>query len=181
MRRFHPSTVKNIEKNLDKSRPQIHIEKRKMAVGPLKGGLAVFPEGVLVRGRVMSKVIDADNMRYTKRHEWVLLEDDVATVGLTDYAQLEVPEINFVEMPSEETELTAGEEAATVESPGDSLSVMAPVDGTVVEVNTLLEDNPELVNADPYGDGWIFRLEMTNLAAWRDLLTAEEYEEYLGE
>ncbi len=127
----------------------------------------------------MSKVIDADNMRYTKRHEWVMLEDEIATVGITDYAQMEIAEVNYVEMPAEEIELTAGDEAATVESPGDSLSVLAPLDGTVVEVNSLLEDNPELVNGDPYGDGWLFRLEITDIAPWQDLLTAEEYEEYL--
>lgn len=129
----------------------------------------------------MSKVIDADNMRYTRRHEWVMLEDDVATVGITDYAQLEIPEINYVEMPAEALDIGAGEEAATVESPGDSMSVTAPVDGLVVEINELLEDSPELVNSDPYGDGWLFRLEITDISAWRDLLTAEEYEEYIGE
>lgn len=129
----------------------------------------------------MSKVLDADNMRYTKRHEWVMLEDDVVTVGITDYAQSEIPEVNFVEMPAEEIELNAGDEAATLESPRDSMSVTAPIDGMVVEINQLLEENPELINADPYGDGWIYRLEITDLATWRDLLTAEEYEEYLGE
>ena len=128
----------------------------------------------------MSKVIDADNMRYTKRHEWVLLEDDVVTVGITDYAQREIPEVNFVEMPAEEIELNAGDEAATVESQNDSLSVLAPLDGTVVEVNDLLEESPQLINADPYGDGWIFRLEIVDMATWRDLLTAEEYEDYVG-
>lgn len=129
----------------------------------------------------MSKVIDADNMRYTKRHEWVMLEDDMATVGITDYAQSEIPNVNFVEMPAEETELNAGDEAATLESPHDSMSVTVPIDGMVVEINQLLEENPELINADPYGDGWICRLEITDVATWRDLLTAEEYEEYLGE
>lgn len=127
----------------------------------------------------MSKVIDADNMRYTKRHEWVMLEDDVATVGITDYMQKELSTVNYVDMPAEDVELSAGEEAATVESQNDSLSVIAPMDGTVVEVNRLLEDAPELVNTDPYGDGWLFRLEVTVIATWRDLLTAEEYEEYL--
>ena len=127
----------------------------------------------------MSKVLDADNMRYTKRHEWVMLEDDIATVGITDYAQQDLSSVNYVEMPAEDVELSIGEEAATVESQNDSLPVLAPMDGTVVEVNSLLEDSPELVNSDPYGDGWLFRLEVTNIATWRDLLTAEEYEEYL--
>ena len=128
----------------------------------------------------MSKVLDSDNIRYTRRHEWIMLEDDVATVGITDYAQSEIPNINYVDMPAEEIELNTGDEAATVESQNDSLSVIAPLDGTVVEVNRLLEDSPELVNTDPYGDGWLFRLDITDIATWRDLLTAEEYEEYIG-
>jgi Glycine cleavage system H protein (lipoate-binding) len=127
----------------------------------------------------MSKVIDADNMRYTKRHEWVMLEDDIATVGITDYAQQEISEANFVEMPAEGVELTSGDEAATIESSGDTLSVLSPLDGLVVEVNSLLEDNPGLTNSDPYGDGWLFRLELIDIMPWRDLLTAEEYERYI--
>ncbi len=130
----------------------------------------------------MSKVIDADNMRYTKRHEWVMLEDNVVTVGITDYAQGELGgDVSFIDMPVEGVEISAGEEAATVESQNDTLSVLSPMDGTVVEVNQLLEDNPELVSSDPYGDGYLFRLEVTDLSMWRDLLTAEEYEEYVGE
>ncbi len=127
----------------------------------------------------MSKVIDADNMRYTKRNEWVMLEEDIVTVGLTDYAQKEIPDITFVEMPAEDIELTTGDEAATVETSSDSLPVLSPLDGTVVEINALLEENPELVNTDPYGDGWLFRLEVTDISPWQDLLTAEEYEEYI--
>ena len=128
----------------------------------------------------MAKTVDADNIRYTKRHEWVMLEDDVATVGLTDYAQREIPEVAFIEMPAEDIELNAGDEAATLESSADSLSVLAPLDGRVTEVNALLEENPGLVNSDPFGDGWLFRLELTDVATWQDLLTAEEYERYVG-
>lgn len=129
----------------------------------------------------MSKVIDADNMRYTKRHEWVMLEDDVVTVGVTDYSQKEIPEVNYIDMPAEGLEINAGDEVATLESQAESLSVLSPMDGTVAEVNSLLEDSPDLVNSDPYGDGWLFRLEVTNISSWSDLLTAEEYEEYVGE
>ena len=128
----------------------------------------------------MSKVLDADDIRYSKRHEWVMLEDDVVTVGLTDYGQKELGKVSYVDMPAEGVEVIAGDEAATVESNSDSLSVMTPLDGTIVEINRLLEDNPELINSDPYGDGWLFRLEMTDIKSWRDLLTAEEYEDYIG-
>ncbi|MDR1519548.1 MAG: glycine cleavage system protein GcvH [Planctomycetota bacterium] len=127
----------------------------------------------------MAKVIDADNMRYTRQHEWVMLDDDVATIGLTEYAQREMPEINLVELPAEDVEIQAGDEAVIVESAGDSLSVLAPLDGTVTEVNSLLEDNPGLINSDPYGDGWLLRLELTDAGPWYDLMTAEEYEKYI--
>ena len=128
----------------------------------------------------MSKVLDADDIRYTKRHEWVMLEDDVVTIGLTDYGQKELGRVTFVDMPAEGIEVNAGDEAVTVESANESLSVMAPLDGTIVEVNSLLEDAPDLINSDPYGDGWLFRLEATDIKSWSDLMTAEEYEEWIG-
>jgi glycine cleavage system H protein len=145
-----------------------------------KTGRGVLRERPACGRGSMSKVLDADNVRYTKRHEWVMIEDDVVTVGITDYAQREIPGISFIDMPAEEVEINAGEEAATVESQNDSLSVLSPLDGTVTEVNRLLEDSPDLINSDPYGDGWLFRLEVTDVSAWGDLLTAEEYEEYIG-
>ncbi|MCC8179728.1 MAG: glycine cleavage system protein GcvH [Planctomycetes bacterium] len=127
-----------------------------------------------------STVIDANNMRYTRRHEWILLEDDVVTVGITDYVQQELPEVSYVEMPAEGIELNVGDEVVTLESQGDSLTVIAQFDGVVVEVNQLLEDAPELLNSDPYGDGWLFRQEISDMSSWHDLMTAEEYEEYVG-
>ncbi len=128
----------------------------------------------------MAKVIDADNIRYTRDHEWVMMEEATATIGLTDYAQSELPDINFVELPAEGLEVNVGDEVVTIESTRDSAAILSSVDGTVVEVNTLLEENPELLNSDPYGDGWLVRVEMTDLTTWQDLLTAEEYEEYVG-
>lgn len=129
----------------------------------------------------MAKVIDADNIRYTRDHEWVMMEEATATLGVTDYAQSELPDINFVELPAEGLEVNAGDEVVTIESTRDSAAVLSPLDGTVVEVNTLLEENPQLLNSDPYGDGWLIRLEMTDFTTWQDLLTAEEYEEYVGD
>lgn len=126
----------------------------------------------------MAKVPDADNIRYTKRHEWVLLEDAIATVGLTDQGRAEMGEITFVELPAAEVEFQAGDEAATLESKGDSLVILSPLGGMVTEVNRLLEETPELINSDPYGDGWLFRIELTDIGPWNDLMTAEEYESY---
>lgn len=133
------------------------------------------------KGGRMSKIVDSDDVRYTKRHEWIMLEDDVITVGVTDYGQKEIEGVSLVDLPAEDIEVNAGDEVATVEGNSESLSVIAPMDGLVVDVNRLLEDTPDLVNADPYGDGWLFRLEITNLSAWRDLLTAEEYEKYIAD
>ncbi len=127
----------------------------------------------------MTKVPDNDEIRYTKRHEWAMLEDDVVTVGLTDYGQKELGKVSYVDMPAEGVEVNAGDEAATLESANDSLSVLTPLDGMVVEINSLLEDTPELINSDPYGDGWLFRLEVADIKSWRDLLSAEEYEAYI--
>ena len=128
----------------------------------------------------MSHVVDADNMRYTKNHEWVMLEDLVATVGITDHAQKEMGEINFIELPAEEIEIHAGDEVVTLESEADTILVTSPVSGVLVEVNAALEENPAVVNNDPYGIGWLFRAEMKNMSEWNDLLTSEEYESYLG-
>ncbi|MDR3211846.1 MAG: glycine cleavage system protein GcvH [Planctomycetota bacterium] len=127
----------------------------------------------------MSKVVDSDNMRYTRDHSWIMLEDDVVTVGITDYAQNSLPDINLVEMPAEGLEVSVGDEVASLESLADSLMVVASVDGTVMEVNQLLDKNPQLINADPYGDGWIFRLEVLDVSPWQDLMTAEEYSRFI--
>jgi glycine cleavage system H protein len=128
----------------------------------------------------MRQVIDSDDVRYTRSHEWVMMEDLTVTVGITDYAQANLPGIDFVEMPSVGLEVNAGDEVATLETARDSAAVAAPVDGSVVEVNPLLEENPELINTDPYGDGWLFRVEMSDATTWQDLLTAEEYQDYIG-
>lgn len=122
---------------------------------------------------------DADNIRYTKRGEWVMLDDETVTIGLTDAAQSEIPDIEFVELPTPDEEMSAGEEAVAIESADESLSVAAPLEGRISEVNELLEADPGLINKDPYGDGWIFRMEVQDPTPWLDFMTAEEYEKYL--
>ena len=128
----------------------------------------------------MSHILDADNVRYTKNHEWVMVEDLVATVGITDHAQRELGEVNFIELPSDDVDIHAGDEAATLESDSDTVMVASPVSGELVEMNSALEENPSIVNQDPYGAGWLFRVEMKDMNEWQDLLTSEEYEGYLG-
>lgn len=119
-----------------------------------------------------------EELQYTKTHEWVRMEDDVATVGITEHAQDELGDVVFVELPETGSSLEAGEAFGTVESVKAVSDLNAPVAGEVVEVNSSLEDSPEKINEDPYGDGWILKLRVSGE---NDLLSAEEYEKALEE
>lgn len=102
---------------------------------------------------------DLSSYRFTQSHEWVLLAGGGATVGISDHAQSQLGDVIFLELPSVGTELKAGEKFGVIESVKAASDLYSPVSGTVAEVNTRLTDNPELVNNDPYGDGWMIRLE----------------------
>jgi glycine cleavage system H protein len=118
------------------------------------------------------------DLQYTRTHEWVRHEGDSATVGITDHAQDELGDVVFVELPEEGATFGAGDAFGTIESVKAVSDLYAPVGGEVVEVNSALEDAPEKVNEDPYGDGWIMRLRVSSEG---DLLSAEEYEKVLEE
>lgn len=117
-------------------------------------------------------------LQYTKSHEWVRVEDDVVTVGITDHAQEELGDVVFVELPEEGDSLSAGDTFGTIESVKAVSDLYAPVGGEVVEVNGTLNDTPENVNEDPYGEGWIVKIRSSEEA---DLLSAEEYEKVVEE
>jgi glycine cleavage system H protein len=119
-----------------------------------------------------------DDLQYTKSHEWVRTEGDSATIGITDHAQDELGDVVFVELPAEGDSFDAGEAFGTVESVKAVSDLYAPVSGEVVEVNSALEDAPEKINEDPYGDGWIIKLRTSGEA---ELLSPEEYEKVLEE
>ena len=114
---------------------------------------------------------------YAKTHEWVSLSEGVATVGITDFAQSQLSDLTFVELPELGTEFTAGDEAAVVESVKAAADVYAPVAGEVVEVNSELEDAPELINQDAFGAGWLFKLKMTDESDVDTMMDADSYEE----
>ncbi|HEX2742081.1 MAG TPA: glycine cleavage system protein GcvH [Rubrobacter sp.] len=119
-----------------------------------------------------------EDLQYTKSHEWVRTEDDTATIGITDHAQEELGDVVFVELPSEGDTFEAGEAFGSVESVKAVSDLYAPVGGEVVEVNSALEDAPEKINEDPYGEGWIVKLRTSDEA---DLLSPEEYERVVEE
>jgi glycine cleavage system H protein len=119
------------------------------------------------------------DLRYTKSHEWVRTEDDTATVGITDHAQEELGDVVFVELPSVGDTFEAGDTFGTVESVKAVSDIYAPVSGEVVEVNTALEDSPEKINEDPFGEGWIVKLKTSGSPD--GLLSAADYEKVMNE
>jgi glycine cleavage system H protein len=119
-----------------------------------------------------------EELQYTRSHEWVRTEGDTATVGITDYAQDELGDIVFVELPEEGATFGAGDSFGAVESVKAVSDIYAPVGGEVIEVNEALNDSPEKINDDPYGDGWIIKLRVSDEG---DLLSASDYEQFLEE
>jgi glycine cleavage system H protein len=116
-----------------------------------------------------------NELYYAKTHEWLRMDDGVATVGITDFAQGQLSDITFVELPDVGREVEAGDEVAVVESVKAASDIYAPAAGTVVEVNSDLEDAPELINNSPYEDGWLFRIELRKEEDVDNLMSAEEY------
>ncbi|WP_411964230.1 glycine cleavage system protein GcvH [Haloferax sp. YSMS24] len=118
-----------------------------------------------------------DDRKYLESHEWTTTDGDTVRVGISDFAQDELGDVVFVELPAEGDELSAGDEFGVVESIKAVSDLYAPVSGTVVAVNEDLFDAPELVNDDPYGDGWMLELEPSDTDEFEALLSAEEYRE----
>ena len=119
-------------------------------------------------------------IKYTKDHEWVKIEGDTAIVGITDFAQSELGDIVFVDVESVDEELNVGDVFGSVEAVKTVSDLYLPISGKVIEFNEELESEPELVNTDPYGKGWIIKLKIANDADQSELLSAEQYQEVIG-
>ena len=122
-----------------------------------------------------------EDLSYTKDHEWVRVKDNLATVGITDHAQHQLGDVVYVELPKVGDRFEASEPFGSVESVKAVSEVYMPLAGSVVEVNESLNDSPEQVNEDPYGEGWMIRIKMDNPSQVDALLTAIEYEDYIKE
>jgi glycine cleavage system H protein len=120
-----------------------------------------------------------EDNRYAKSHEYVHVEGDIGTIGITDYAQKELGDVVFVELPKVGSQLEQGDELGSIESVKAVSELFAPASGEVVEVNEALAEKPELVNTDPYGDGWMVRVRLSTPEEVDELMDAEEYEEYV--
>ena len=119
-------------------------------------------------------------LKYTTDHEWVRIEGDMAFIGITDYAQGELGEIVYVDVPTEGETVAAGEVFGSIEAVKTVADLLMPVEGEVVELNAAPEDQPELVNNDPYGEGWIIKVKMADPAKVETLMDAAAYSSFLG-
>jgi glycine cleavage system H protein len=121
-----------------------------------------------------------ENVKYTKDHEWISIEGDIATVGVTDFAQHELGDIVYVDIDTKGKSLTAEEVFGTIEAVKTVSDLFLPVAGTITEVNPLLESEPEKVNTDPYGEGWIIKLKVEDPGSIANLMNAEAYEKLVS-
>lgn len=121
------------------------------------------------------------DLRYGRTHEWVRISGDTATVGITDHAQHELTDVVFVELPAVGAQVKAGEACAVVESVKTASDIYSPVSGQIVEVNQAAVDNPALVNSEPYGGGWFYKVKLSNAAELNNLLSPEAYTAQIGQ
>jgi glycine cleavage system H protein len=122
-----------------------------------------------------------DNLRYTKDHEWIKIDGNTATVGITDFAQRELGDIVFVDIPSKGKKIGANEIFGTVEAVKTVSDLYLPIAGTITEINAGLENNPESVNQDPYGNGWMIKMTVDSAADANNLMDANAYKQLVGE
>ena len=120
-----------------------------------------------------------EGLKYSKEHEWVLVEDDVAIIGITEFAQGELGDIVFVELPEVGEKISKDDPFGSLESVKAVSDIFAPISGSVVEINDDLKENPETVNEDPYGDGWMIKVQMTDLDELKDLMSSQDYAEFI--
>lgn len=118
-------------------------------------------------------------MKFTEEHEWLMVDGDVVVVGITEYASTQLGDVVFVELPEIETQVSKGDEVCVVESVKAASDILAPLDGEIVEVNEKLVDNPALVNEDPMGDAWFFKLKVDDQSALDDFMDEDEYKDFI--
>lgn len=120
-----------------------------------------------------------EGLKYSKEHEWVLVENDVAIIGITEFAQGELGDIVFVELPDVGEKISKDDPFGSLESVKAVSDIFAPISGAVVEINDDLKENPETINEDPYGDGWMIKVQMTDMDELKDLMSSQDYAEFI--
>lgn len=122
-----------------------------------------------------------DNLKYTKDHEWISIDGKICTIGITDYAQSELGDIVFIDIDSDLKDIVKGESIGTIEAVKTVSDLFGPFNGKVIELNSLLMDSPEVMNTDPYGEGWMLKAEITNSSELDDLLDSAGYKSLIGQ
>lgn len=122
-----------------------------------------------------------ENLKYSKDHEWILIDDRKGTIGVTDYAQGELGDVVFVDIDPNQSSFTKGQSIGTIEAVKTVSDVFAPCSGNMIVVNKKLADNPEIVNSDPYGEGWMVKFDITDPSELLDLLDAKAYQQLIGQ
>jgi len=125
--------------------------------------------------------MDPKSLRFTKEHEWVQIEDNIATLGVSDHAQSELGDVVYVDIDEDLEEVEAEGDFGTIEAVKTVADLYSPIDGKVKEINTAINDNPEIVNSDPYGDGWMIKIEMNDPSQLDELMDHEAYREFVGQ
>lgn len=120
-----------------------------------------------------------DDLKYSKDHEWIRLSGSIARVGITDYAQDALGDVVFVQLPESGIKVSAGQSCSEVESTKSVSDIYVPVSGSITNINNLLSDSPNLINTDPYGDGWIMEIEVSDLTGVAELLDASAYRQFI--
>jgi|TARA_Y100000768_G_C23801510_1_gene597433 glycine cleavage system H protein len=120
-----------------------------------------------------------NELKYTKEHEWVVIDNNIATIGITDHAQGQLGDIVFVELPELESNINQDDTFGVVEAVKTVADLFAPVSGKVVEINNELEESPDLINSDPYGSGWIIKVSVDSLNEYNNLLSNEDYKDFI--
>lgn len=120
-----------------------------------------------------------EGLKYSKEHEWVLVEDDVAIIGITEFAQGELGDIVFVELPDVGEKISKDDPFGSLESVKAVSDIFAPISGAVTEINDDLKENPETINEDPYGDGWMIKVQLTDMDELKDLMSSDDYAEFI--
>ena len=121
------------------------------------------------------------NLKYTREHEWVLIDGNIGTIGITDYAQGELGDVVFVDIDPSLSEISKGDSVGTIEAVKTVSDIFAPFTGKVIELNEHLKDSPESVNSDPYGTGWMLKVEVADVTELSDLLDAAAYQALIGQ
>tara|TARA_Y100000996_G_scaffold28534_1_gene20208 strand:+ start:266 stop:640 length:375 start_codon:yes stop_codon:yes gene_type:complete len=121
-----------------------------------------------------------EDLKYTKEHEWVKVDGDTALIGITDYAQSELGDIVFVEMPNVGDKFSQNDTVGTIEAVKTVADIYSPIDGTIIEINQDIESDPEFVNSDPYSKGWLIKMKFSDSSDFKNLLTNIEYKELIS-